>query len=53
MQVADWAEIEITGRLPGAVERHLRHTRILKPGESSERLSNLLCRYRDEWLSDR
>ena len=50
MQAADWAQVESTGRLPDSVERHLRHTRILKPGESSERFSILLCRYRDEWL---
>ena len=49
MQVADWAQIELIG-LPNSVERHLRHTHILEPGESSERLSNLLCRNRDEWL---
>src|SRR4051794_11558024 len=36
MQVAGWTAIEITRRLPGAVERHLRQTRILKPGESPE-----------------
>jgi hypothetical protein len=51
MQAADWAQIESTGRLPDSVDRHLRHTRILKPGESSERFSNLLCRHRDEWLT--
>lgn len=50
MQVADWAEIEPMGRLPDPVERHLRHTRILKPGESHKRFSALLSRNRDEWL---
>jgi hypothetical protein len=51
MQVAGWADIEITKRLPEAVERHLRQTRILKPGESPEPLIALLARYRDEWLA--
>jgi hypothetical protein len=51
MQVAEWADIELTGRLPEAVERHLRHTRILKPGESPEPLIALLARNRDEWLA--
>ena len=50
MQAADWVGVESAGRLPDPVERHLRHTRIVMPGESSERFSNLLCRYRDEWL---
>ncbi len=51
MQVAGWADIETTGRLPEAVERHLRHTRILKPGESPEALIALLARNRDEWMA--
>ena len=51
MQVAEWADIEMTGRLPEAVERHLRHTRILRPGESPEALIALLARNRDEWLA--
>ena len=51
MQVAEWADIEMIGRLPEAVERHLRHTRILKPGESPEALIALLARNRDEWLA--
>ena len=51
MQVAEWADIEMTGRLPEAVERHLRHTRILKPGESPEALIALLARNRDEWVA--
>jgi hypothetical protein len=50
MQVAEWTEIETTGRLPDSVERHLRHTGIVKPGESSQPIKNLLVRNRDEWL---
>jgi 7-cyano-7-deazaguanine synthase in queuosine biosynthesis len=49
-QVAEWAEIDTSGRLPGPVERHLRRTRILKPGESSAPIAELLARNRDEWL---
>jgi hypothetical protein len=33
------------------VAAHLRHTRILKPGESPEALIALLARSRDEWLA--
>ncbi len=51
MQVAERADIETTGRLPGAVERHLRHTRILKPGEPPEALIALMARNRDEWMA--
>jgi Queuosine biosynthesis protein QueC len=51
MQVVEWADIETKGHLPQAVERHLRHTRILKPGESPEALIALLARNRDEWLA--
>lgn len=51
MQAAEWTDIEITGRLPEAVERHLRDTRILKPGESPESIIALLARYREEWLT--
>jgi hypothetical protein len=51
MQVAGWADIEVIGRLPGAVERHLRHTGILKPGESPEAVIALLARNRDEWMA--
>jgi Queuosine biosynthesis protein QueC len=51
MQVAAWADIETTGCLPEAVERHLRSTCILKPGESREALIALLARNRDEWLA--
>ncbi len=51
MQVAGWSDIETTKRLPGAVERHLRQTRILKPSESPEPIIALLARYRDEWLA--
>ncbi len=50
MQVAGWADIELTGCLPEAVERHLRHTRILKPGEPPKAQIALLARNRDEWL---
>ena len=49
MQVADWADIDTTGILPGTTERHLLHTRILEPGETGENIISLLARYRDEW----
>ena len=51
MQVAEWIEIKFTGRLPEPVERHLRHTRILRPGESPEAFIALLTRNREEWLA--
>lgn len=51
MQVAEWADIEVTGRLPGAVERHLRHTGVLKPDESPDAVIDLLARNRDEWMA--
>jgi 7-cyano-7-deazaguanine synthase in queuosine biosynthesis len=51
MQVAGWSDIEVTGRLPGAVERHLRHTGVLRPGEPPDAVTTLLARNRDEWLS--
>jgi 7-cyano-7-deazaguanine synthase in queuosine biosynthesis len=49
MQVAGWTDIETTGRLPEPAERYLRQTRILKPGDSPERIIDLLARNRDEW----
>ncbi len=50
MQISAWTDIEITGRLPEPVERHLRCTRILKPGDSPLGIIDLLARNRDEWL---
>ena len=50
MQCAQWTEIDSNVLLPDPVERHFKHTRILKSGESAERFSNLICRNRDEWL---
>ncbi len=50
MQCAQWTEIDSNALLPDQVEHHFRHTRILRSGESPERLSNLICRNRDEWL---
>ena len=50
MQCAKRTEIDSNLLLPDPVERHFRHTRILKTGESSEQFSNLLCRNREEWL---
>ena len=49
MQVASWADIEKTGRLPGAAERHLLHTRILSHGDSPRGIIDLLARHRNEW----
>ncbi|SRR5579883_51333 len=49
MQVAGWADIETTGRLPAPVERHLRRTRVLKLSDSPQPIIDLLARHRDEW----
>jgi hypothetical protein len=50
-QVAQWTEIETPGRVPEPVEHHLRHTRVLKSGESPEARIALLARNRDEWMT--
>jgi hypothetical protein len=49
MQAASLATVQTTGRLPEPVERHLRDTQILGPGDSPDPIINLLTRNSDEW----
>ena len=49
MQAASLATVQTTGRLPNPVDRHLRDTLILRPGDSPEPIIKLLSRNREEW----
>jgi len=49
MQAASLAAVQTTGRLPEPVDRHLRDTQILGPGDSAEPIIGLLSRNSDEW----